>query len=41
MHATIEGARSKDDPRTFVFDVGGDVPVVRVQVDLPGGNRVV
>jgi len=37
----IEGTRAPDEHVAFVFDLGGAIPVDRVQVELPAANTVV
>ena len=41
QHTRIEGIRSPGEHAEYVFDLGGAVPVDRVQVELPAANTVV
>jgi hypothetical protein len=40
-HARVTGRSIEGEPRSFLFDLGGEVPVDRIQVDLPQSNTVV
>jgi hypothetical protein len=41
FHAKLKGRAAQDEPRIFLFDLGGTPPVDRMQVELPRSNDAV